>query len=82
MTSSPDPERTLLDVRRASARDGSKMVYDRITMPTITVKLDRQRAARLHTLGAPEEGAEIRRDPRLDRSSGANRDRRGSDRVG
>src|SRR6185436_15132132 len=34
------------------------------------------------TLGAPQEGAEIRRDPGLDRSSGADRDRGGSDRVG
>src|SRR5437879_4829703 len=34
------------------------------------------------TLGAPQEGAEIRRDPGLDRSSGADRDRRGSDRMG
>src|SRR5206468_4423064 len=33
-------------------------------------------------VGAPPEGAEIRRDPGLDRSSGADRDRRGSDRVG
>ena len=39
-------------------------------MPTITVKLDKKRAARSHTLGAPQQSPEVRGDPSPDDRAG------------